>query len=150
MNITDSQRKDVYQAYYASISFIDEEIGKLLNQLELLNLKETTIVIFVSDHGFLMGQHGLWQKKNLFEESVRTPLIISSPFHDNDVNESNAIIELVDLFPTILDLTGIEVPNNLSGKSFASIIDHPVEKFRLSALSQTDSKAGKRGQDFQR
>ena len=143
LNITDSQRKDVYQAYYASISFIDEEIGKLLNQLELLNLKETTIVIFVSDHGFLMGQHGLWQKKNLFEESVRTPLIISSPFHDNDVNESNAIIELVDLFPTILDLTGIEVPNNLSGKSFASIIDHPVEKFRLSALSQTDSKAGK-------
>ena len=88
-------------------------------------------------------------KKNLFEESVRTPLIISSPFHDNDVNESNAIIELVDLFPTILDLTGIDVPNYLSGKSFAVSL-FIEEKFRLSALSQTDSKAGKTRPGFQR
>ncbi len=141
--MTDDQRREAYQAYFASISFVDEQIGALLAHLELLNLTKSTIVVFVSDHGFLMGQHGLWQKKNLFEESVRTPLIIASPFTHINSNESDALVEIIDIYPTILELTGIAIPKDTSGISFTHLLENPDQKFRESAFSQTDSKAGK-------
>ena len=143
LKMTDDQRREAYQAYFASISFVDEQIGALLAHLELLNLTKSTIVVFVSDHGFLMGQHGLWQKKNLFEESVRTPLIIASPFTHINSNESDALVEIIDIYPTILELTGIAIPKHASGISFTHLLENPDQKFRESAFSQTDSKAGK-------
>jgi arylsulfatase A-like enzyme len=138
--MTDQEKRIMIQAYYASISFIDEQVGKLITKLEELKLKESTLIIFVSDHGFLLGEHDLWQKPNLFENTLRIPLIISDPRSAKSGLSSDSLIELIDIYPTILELSDLEIPEYVLGRSFAKLINRPSMHFRKSALSQSHAR----------
>jgi arylsulfatase A-like enzyme len=140
LDMTDQEKRIMIQAYYASISFIDEQVGKLISKLEELKLKESTLIIFVSDHGFLLGEHDLWQKPNLFENTLRIPLIISDPRSAKSGLSSDSLIELIDIYPTILELSDLEIPDHVVGRSFAKLINRPSMPFRKSALSQSHAR----------
>lgn len=131
----------MWAGYYASVSFMDEQLGKVLAELERLGIRDQTTVIFTSDHGYHLGEHTLWQKKNFHEHVTRVPLIIDAPDCPN--GETNAMTELVDLYPTVLDLAGLSVPNDIDGKSLRPILSDPLSEHRRSVLS-SDVVNGKR------
>ena len=125
--------------YYASISFLDAQVGKLLDALDESGLTENTIIVFTSDHGFHIGEHGLWGKTTNFELDARVPLIIASPSHQSRAaTKTNAITELVDLYPTLADLAGIELPSSrqLDGVSIKSVMQNPQAAVKDAALTQ--------------
>ena len=100
INLKKERAQEIKEAYYATISFIDAQVGRILDQLELSGLDKNTVVVFTSDHGYHMGEHGHWQKNTLFENSTRVPLIISIPNFKNDGSTSNSPVELIDVYPT--------------------------------------------------
>src|SRR3954462_1692247 len=95
MGVTEPQARECKLAYYASISFVDAQIGRVLDALERLKLRENTIVVFWSDHGYHLGEHGLWMKQSLFEESARVPMIIALPSRANAGRGCARPVELV-------------------------------------------------------
>ncbi|MEW4490658.1 sulfatase [Thalassoglobus sp. JC818] len=112
------------QAYYASVSFIDAQVGRLMEALDRLGIADKTIVVLWSDHGYHLGEHdGMWQKRSLFEQSARAPLMIRSPGHQQDRGPCQRIVEFVDIYPTITDLAGIEAPEELAGRSLRPLLD---------------------------
>jgi len=122
-----AQQRQAIAAYHASISFMDEQLGRLLDTLDRLGLRENTIVVFTSDHGYNLGEHTSWQKQNLWEESVRVPLIVSVPGMRHAGRRSDAIVELLDLYPTFAALAGLgaEAPSILQGRSLVPWLDSP-------------------------
>ncbi len=122
----EEQKKSI-SAYHASISFMDEQVGRLLDTLDRLELRHDTVVVFISDHGFNLGEHTAWQKSSLWEESVRVPLIVSVPDMQTAGQRSEAIVELNDLYPTILELAGFanEAPDTLQGESLVPLLKDP-------------------------
>jgi arylsulfatase A-like enzyme len=135
------QKKQATQAYYATISFMDAQVGRLLNALQESGLAEETIVIFMSDHGFHLGQHDLWQKQDLFEGSVRAPLIISVPGSRVTGVQSKALVEYLDLYPTLTELLEIEKPDWLQGRSLLPVLNGNSSQVRQDSLSMTYSAA---------
>lgn len=117
--MTDDQRRAAIQAYYASISHMDAQVGRVLQALDALDLSKDTIVVFTSDHGYLLGQHGLWQKQSVFEPSARVPLVIAGPGVSEAGKTCGRPTELVDLFPTLAGLCNVPAPAELSGISLA-------------------------------
>src|SRR5205823_8363877 len=117
----DKQPGDTMAAYFASISFMDAQVGVLLEALDRLKLWEKTVVIFHSDHGYHLGEHGgLWHKMCLFDETTRVPLIVAAPGKKLAASSSR-IIELVDIFPTLTELCGLAQPPALEGTSFVPL-----------------------------
>jgi uncharacterized sulfatase len=108
-------------SYYASISFMDAQLGKLLDKLKELKMDKNTIIVFIGDNGFLLGNHG-WGKPTLYEDDVRIPLIVSAPGHAKPGSVANQLVELVDLYPTLAELCGLPSPANLDGTSFAPLM----------------------------
>jgi arylsulfatase A-like enzyme len=133
--LTDDLRREALQAYYASITFMDAQVGKVLDALDRLGLSDNTIIVFTSDHGYHTGEHGLWQKQSLFEESARVPLIIAAPNSAKGVG-SGAPVGLIDLYPTLTELCGVKRPDNLQGQSLAPMLKDPSVMGRGWALSQ--------------
>lgn len=125
------------QAYYACVSFIDAQVGRLLDSLDSLGLRESTIVIFWSDHGYHLGEHGgVWQKRTLFEESARTPFIISAPGSTGNGQVCRRVVELVDLYPTVMELTQTSGPSGLEGRSLQPLLDNPLAEWDGAAVTQ--------------
>lgn len=122
-------------AYYACVSYIDAQIGKIITQLDELGLADNTIVVLWSDHGFLLGEHSFWGKQNTLHESLRVPLIISGPGLPEGA-ATKALVELVDLYPTLCDLVGLPRPGHLHGTSFAPILKNPGSPGRPAAFSR--------------
>jgi len=133
--LSESHRREVLQAYYASISFMDAQVGKLLDALEELGLKENTIIVFWSDHGYHVGQHGQWMKQSLFEHVARTPLLISVP-GITDGTPSSRVVELVDIYPTLAELCELPVPPDLDGKSLVPLLKNPGMNWNYPAFTQ--------------
>jgi len=126
-------QKRMWSGYYASVSFMDEQVGKILDELDRLGLRESTAIVFTSDHGYHLGDHDFWQKANLHEEVLNVPLIISAPGMKPGVSDS--LVELVDIYPTVTDLVGMETPESCEGKSLVPIMKDPNATVRDYAFS---------------
>lgn len=141
--VTPELHKGLLEAYYASISYMDEQVGRVLKALDELGLRENTIVIFSSDHGYLLGHHHKFQKQHLFEESTRVPFILSVPWMTKSHGHaSNKITELVDLYPTLAELAGLTPPANLQGQSLLPILKNPTTKEWSKDLAFSISRSG--------
>jgi iduronate 2-sulfatase len=135
-NMTDDQRRDALQGYYASITFMDAQVGRVVDALDRLGLAESTIIVFTSDHGYHTGEHGLWQKQSLFEESARVPLLIVAPGVSKPKTVAASPVSQLDLFPTLAELAGVKAPANLQGQSLAPMLRDPSFTGRGWALTQ--------------
>lgn len=134
--LTDDLRRQTVQAYYASISFMDAQVGRVVNALDRLGLADNTIIVFTSDHGYHMGEHGLWQKQSLFEESARVPLLIVAPGVGGKGTKVLTPVSHLDLYPTLTALAGIKAPANIQGQSLVPMLKDPAAKGRGWALTQ--------------
>ncbi len=126
--MTESQAKEALAAYYACVSYMDEQVGRLLDALDRLGMADNTVVVFISDHGWLLGEHGSWQKPSLFEPACRVPLIIRAPgFEESAGKVVMAETELVDLYPTFAELAGLadKAPSILPGHSLIPLLENP-------------------------
>lgn len=127
------QKQKAIAAYYASVSYMDTQVGKVLKTLKDEGLEDNTIVIFTSDHGFHLDEHEFWMKVSLHEESVQVPMMIKVPGKKAAV--TNSFTELLDLYPTLAELAGLDYPKAIQGKSLVSILKNPTKKVRDFAFS---------------
>lgn len=134
--LTEQERKQVIRAYYSSITFMDAQVGKLLDALDQHGLADNTIVVFLSDHGYLLSEHGQWMKLSLFEESARVPLIISAPNEKGNGQACSRIVELIDVYPTLVNLCGLTPPAYLQGKNLGPLLATPDRKWEGVAYTQ--------------
>lgn len=141
--LTIEKRKEIIQAYYASISLMDAQVGRLLDTLDRLKLRDNTVVVFISDHGYHLGHHGLWQKGDLFEGSARVPMIVSSPGMKNAGRKTRAMSELVDLYPTIADLCELPKPDHLKGQSQVPALNDTSHAGKEGAMTVAWSRGGR-------
>jgi iduronate 2-sulfatase len=133
--MTDDQRREAIQAYWASITFMDAQVGHVLDALDRLGLSDNTIVVFTSDHGYHLGDHGLWQKMSAFERSARVPLIIAAP-RAKARGAARGLAELIDLYPTLADLAGVKPSGPLDGVSLAPMLQNPAATVKDAAFTQ--------------
>jgi uncharacterized sulfatase len=134
--VTEEQGREALQAYWAAISFVDAQVGRLLDAIDRLNLADRTIVVFWSDHGYHTGEHGLWMKQSAFENSARVPLIIAAPGAKATGAASGRTVELLDIYPTLADLCGLRPPGDLDGRSLRPLLDNPNSRWERPAYTQ--------------
>jgi iduronate 2-sulfatase len=135
--VTPAQARECKQAYYATISFVDAQIGRVVDALDRLGLRDNTVIVFWSDHGYSLGTHGLWMKQSCFEDSARVPLIIAAPgLRAGGV--SPRPVELVDLYPTLGDLAGLTLPGKLPGASLKPLLVKPDAEWNRPAFTQVE------------
>jgi len=131
--------RQAIQAYYASITFADAQLGRILDALDATGLTDNTIVLFTSDHGYHMGEHGHWQKTTLFENATHVPLIMAGPGIRGGGRRTEALAEMVDYYPTLAELCGLRGPACLSGVSLAPVLTNPDSRPRQAALTQYEN-----------
>jgi iduronate 2-sulfatase len=133
--VSDAVAKKLIHGYYAAVSYVDAQVGKVLKELEMLGLKENTVVVLVGDHGWSLMEHGLWVKHSNFEVALQVPLIISASNIPKD-RRTNSIAELVDLYPTLCELTNISIPPHVDGESLVEALQTPSKVFKNTALAR--------------
>lgn len=132
--VSEDDRHQAQRAYYASISFMDAQVGRVLDALERLKLSDKTIIVLWSDHGYNLGQHGQWMKQSLFENSARVPLIVAAPGLKKN-SSSKRTVELLDVYPTLAELAQLKV-DGPEGKSFAKLLKDPGAEWNKPAYTQ--------------
>ena len=122
--LSDELSHDLIRGYYASVTYMDALVGELIQSLDEMGIRENTTIILWSDHGYFLGEHGFWCKHSTFQEAIKIPFIISSPkFAKNKTTES--FTELVDVYPTLCEITGIKAPDYIQGKSLIPVLENP-------------------------
>lgn len=134
--LTDAQARKMIHGYFASISYVDAQVGRMLDELDRLGLTQKTIVVFWGDHGWKLGEHGGWCKHTNFELDTHAPMIVSSPGQKTAGRPTNALVEFVDIYPTLCDLAGLPIPDVLEGLSTAPLLDNPDLPWKTAAFSQ--------------
>ncbi|MBN1938001.1 MAG: sulfatase-like hydrolase/transferase [Candidatus Aminicenantes bacterium] len=134
--LPEEKRRRLKHGYYASVSFIDAQVGRILNFLGRLGLAGNTIVVFLGDNGFKLGEHGSWSKMTNFEDDTRCPLIIRAPGAAGNGRKAEGLVEFVDLYPTVCGLAGLPRPDHLEGSSLGSLLNEPERAGKEAAFSQ--------------
>jgi arylsulfatase A-like enzyme len=134
--VDDEQAKDLIRGYYAATSFMDAQVGKVLDELDRLGLRENTVVVLWGDHGWQLGEHGIWTKHTNFEIATRAPLIIAMPGQKQVGTKANGLVEFVDIYPTLCAAAGMEIPAGLAGKSLVPMLNDPNATVKDAAFSQ--------------
>lgn len=127
--VEDTTAVNLIHGYYACVSYIDAMVGLVINALEDLGLAENTIIMLWGDHGWFLGEHGFWTKHSNLKRGPHVPLILKVPWKDAGI-KTDALVEYVDIYPTLCELTGISLPVHLQGKSFAPLIDDPEKPWK--------------------
>lgn len=130
------QIAEMRHGYFANISYLDAMIGKVLDALAANGLEDKTIVTFVGDHGYHIGEHGLWGKTSTFELDARVPLIIAAPGMKSPGQKTRSLAELIDFFPTLSDLCGLPRPAGIEGTSLVPVLDDPSASVKPAAFTQ--------------
>jgi len=133
--LDDAKSKELIHGYYAAVSYMDAQVGKLLDALEETGLRENTIVLLWGDHGWYLGDFGDWCKHTNYEVATHVPLIISAP-ETSAGRSSMALAEYVDLFPTLSELAGLEIPEHCQGTSLVPVLENPDQQGKRAAFSQ--------------
>lgn len=133
--VSDETAKQMIHGYYACVSFIDAQVGKVLDELEQLGLAEDTIVVFWGDHGWNLGEHTLWCKHSCFETSMHAPLIVKAPGMAGG-QKTAALTEFIDIYPTLCELAGLDKPSHLQGQSFVPLLKDPGLKWKEAAIGR--------------
>ena len=134
---TELEARECILAYDACVTFVDTQIGRLLAAVDRLGLRDNTIIVLWGDHGYHLGEHGLWRKNSLFEESARAPLIIDVPGIEPESSDCPSIVEFVDIYPTLADLAGLTPPKDLQGVSLRPLLKDPKTEWKRPAFIQT-------------
>jgi len=137
--------RQLKHGYYAAISYMDAQVGKVLAELDRLGLRENTIVILWGDHGWKLGEHDAWCKHSNSENDTNAPLILSVPGMKHAGAHSRSLVEFVDIYPTLSELAGLPLPKHLEGVSFKPLLDDPTRPWKQAAFSQYPRNAGKSG-----
>lgn len=139
--IDDAQTRALLHAYAACVSFVDAQVGRLLDELEALGLSEKTIVVLWGDHGWHLGELGMWGKATNYEAATRVPLIVHAPGRNARGAGARGLVEFIDIYPTLCELAGLPRPPHLEGVSFAALLDHADGPGKPAAFSQFPSPA---------
>ena len=142
-HVPDDLARQLKHSYYAAISYMDAQVGKVLAELDRLDLRKNTIVILWGDHGWKLGEHDAWCKHSNSENDTNTALLLSVPGMKNAGAKTNSIVEFVDIYPTLADLAGLPLPKHLEGVSFKPVLDDPNRPWKSAAFSQYPRSAGK-------
>ncbi|MBI4873482.1 MAG: sulfatase [Acidobacteria bacterium] len=134
--IPDAKALELIRAYYAAMSYTDAQIGKVLAELDRLGLRRNTVVILWGDHGYHLGDHGLWNKHTNFEQATRVPMIISVPGQKTAGRKTAALSEFVDIYPSLAEICGLPAPEGVEGTSFAPLLTAPDRAWKKAAFSQ--------------
>ena len=125
--------------YYACVSYVDTLVGKVLTALKDNDLDKNTVVVLIGDHGWHLGEHNYWGKHNTLQNALRSPLILRAPGHSKG-NRSPALVEYIDLYPTLLELAGIAPPENIEGRSFVPLLDRPATAWKAALFFYWNDK----------
>jgi arylsulfatase A-like enzyme len=134
--IPDTMALKLIRGYRACVSFMDAQLGRVLDELERLGLRESTLIVLWGDHGYHLGENGLFTKMTNFEHGTRVPLIVSLPGMKTAGQRTTALVELVDLYPTLAELCALPLPKHLEGTSFAPLLENPGQSWKKAAFSQ--------------
>jgi iduronate 2-sulfatase len=134
--IPDAKARELIRGYYAATSYTDAQIGRVLAEIDRLGLRENTIVVLWGDHGWQLGEHGLWNKHTNFEVATRSLLVVSAPGQKRVNARTDSLTEFVDIYPTLCELAGLPLPDGLEGASFRRLLDDPKLPFKQAAFSQ--------------
>jgi len=130
------RQREIKHGYYASVSYIDAQIGRLIGELERLGLTENTIIVLWGDHGWKLGEHNGWCKQTNYEIDTRVPMIISGAHVKAKGKKSDALTEFVDIYPTLCEMAGFTIPDHLQGTSFVPLLENPDTEWKSAAFSQ--------------
>jgi uncharacterized sulfatase len=136
---TAREARECILAYDACVSFVDAQVGRVLDAVDRLGLAGNTIVVLWGDHGYHLGEHGLWRKNSLYEESARAPLVIAAPQLQSDAHDCLRLVEFVDIYPTVAELAGLTPPQNLEGVSLLPLLRDPQHRWDRPAFTEVHS-----------
>ena len=134
--LDEAAKRELRHGYYAAISYADAQIGKVLDELKRLDLERNTIVVMIGDNGLQVGEHTSWGKMTLFQLDARVPLIIAAPGQTKTGAKTRSLAELIDVYPTLVDLCGLPVPDGVDGVSLRAVLQDPTAVVKPAALSQ--------------
>jgi uncharacterized sulfatase len=134
--LTEQELRMHRSAYYACVAFMDAQLGLVLDAIDALKLWDNTAVVFCGDNGYHLGEHGgLWHKSSLFEEGTHVPLLVSIPGMRTAGRRSSALVELIDLYPTLAEAAGLQPPANLEGTSLRPLLDNPIRPWKKGVFA---------------
>ena len=134
--VSDDLARQLRHGYYAAVSYIDAQVGKVLNELDRSGMRDNTIVILWSDHGWKLGEHNAWAKQTNCENDTQAPMILYVPGMKHAGEHTNALVEFVDVYPTLSELAGLPLPDHLEGTSFKPLLDDPDRPWKSAVFSQ--------------
>jgi uncharacterized sulfatase len=142
---SDKDKRDYMRSYYGLVSHLDSCVGKILKAMDRLKLWEDTVVVFVSDHGYMLGQHNWWNKATVMEDVLRAPLMVVAPGVKHRGALCSSLVEFIDIFPTVADLCGLQPPKGIEGRSFGKLLRDPKRPFKKGAFSSCGNGPARQG-----